>query len=345
MDGTPYTHDKNGNLTGDGKRIYTYDAENRLTAVKEGDKTLASFTYRADGMRKTMTTGTKTITFHYDENKNVTHETDQNNQIVASYTYGANDELISMTRGETTYYYQTNYRGDVTSLTDSTGAVVATYEYDAFGNLLKETGTVENPYHYAGYRYDDATGLYYLQSRYYNPDTGRFLTRDGFDGYSDEPLSLNKYVYTANNPIMRVDIDGYYYSSLNRAEKKLFLRNPWVANKVRSAANKARAETRKRFGWSGRDDCSDAFRHAYWNALMVKRVGSNWAKRWGDAHEQSGNRNKLDKKMDLYNKRIGRSIAIKNSRASESKLANLVYKAMKNGRLKRLVNNKLVKCK
>ncbi|QKG85333.1 hypothetical protein GXN76_13185 [Kroppenstedtia pulmonis] len=116
-----------------------------------------------------------------------------------------------MTRGETTYYYQTNYRGDVTSLTDSTGAVVATNEYDAFGNLLKETGTVENPYRYAGYRYDDATGLYYLQSRYYNPDTGRFLTRDGFGGFSNEPLGLNKYGYVFNNPVIKIDPDGHWY--------------------------------------------------------------------------------------------------------------------------------------
>ena len=141
-------------------------------------------------MRKTMTTGSKTTTFHYDENKNVTHETDGNNQVIASYTY-ADNQPISMTRGGKTYYYQTNYRGDVVALTDSAGAVVATYEYDAYGNLLKETGNVENPYRYVGYRYDGETGLYYLQSRYYNPETGRFLTRDTFEGLDEEPLSQN----------------------------------------------------------------------------------------------------------------------------------------------------------
>ncbi|QKI81212.1 RHS repeat-associated core domain-containing protein [Kroppenstedtia eburnea] len=219
VNGQAYSYDKNGNLTHDGKRTYVYDAENRLTAVKEGEKTLASFTYRADGMRKTMTTGSQTLTFHYDENKNVTYETDQNHQIVAHYTYGANNELVSMTRGGKTYYYQTNYRGDVTALTDSTGAVVATYEYDAFGNLLKETGTVENPYRYAGYRYDEVTGLYYLQSRYYNPETGRFLTRDSFEGFEDKSLGLNKYSYVLNNPVINVDPDGHWFRTIrgNRA--------------------------------------------------------------------------------------------------------------------------------
>src|SRR5690606_35056005 len=113
------------------------------------------------------------------------------------------------TRDGKTYYYQTNYRGDVLALTDSSGNVVATYEYDAFGRLLKETGTVENPYRYAGYRYDKETGLYYLQSRYYNPETGRFLTRDTFEGDEQDPLSLNKYAYANNNPVMNTDSIGF----------------------------------------------------------------------------------------------------------------------------------------
>jgi RHS repeat-associated protein len=209
VDGTGYTYDENGNLTDDGTRTYVYDAETRLLEVKEGGNTLASFTYRADGMRKTMTTAEGTLTFHYDEDNNVTHETNQNNQIVASYTYGANNELVSMTRNGQTYIYQTNYRGDVTALTDSSGNVVTTYEYDAFGNLIKEMGNVENPYRYAGYRYDEVTGLYYLQSRYYHPEIGRFLTRDSFEGFESEPLSLNRYTYAHNNPVTNVDPDGH----------------------------------------------------------------------------------------------------------------------------------------
>nr|MBO2497849.1 hypothetical protein [Bacillota bacterium] len=79
---------------------------------------------------------------------------------------------------------------------------------DAFGRLLKETGTVENPYRYAGYRYDKETGLYYLQSRYYNPETGRFLSRDLAEEDEFEPITFNKYTYANNNPVMMVDSDG-----------------------------------------------------------------------------------------------------------------------------------------
>src|SRR5690606_22241748 len=87
---------------------------------------------------------------------------------------------------------------------------------------LKETGTVENPYRYAGYRYDKETGLYYLQSRYYNPEMGRFLTRDVFEGFLNETLSVNKYVYTENNPVMSIDPDGYWKKTIYLSKKTMW---------------------------------------------------------------------------------------------------------------------------
>ncbi|SEN81065.1 RHS repeat-associated core domain-containing protein, partial [Lihuaxuella thermophila] len=230
VNGTSYTYDANGNLISDGNRTYVYDAENRLTAVKDSSgATIASFTYRADGMRKTMTTSSGTITFHYDENKNVTYETDGSNNIVARYTYNSDNLPVSMTRGGKTYYYQLNYRGDVVALTDANGAVVATYEYDAYGNLIKETGTVENPYRYAGYRYDKVTGFYYLQSRYYNPDTGSFLTRDTFEGEEKVPLSQNRYTYAHNNPVMNTDPTGYVIPVVIAVAVRIILRALYYA--------------------------------------------------------------------------------------------------------------------
>ncbi len=212
VNGTTYSYDDNGNLLSDGNRTYTYDAENRLTAVKDkAGATIASYTYRADGMRQTMTTPAKgTITFHYDENKNVVFETNASNTVIARYTYNSENQPVSMKTNGQYYYYQLNGHGDVVALTDASGVKVATYDYDAFGNLVAETGTVDNPYRYAGYRYDQETGLYYLQSRYYNSEIGRFVTRDTFDGFDDEPLSLNKYAYGHNNPVMKVDRDGHH---------------------------------------------------------------------------------------------------------------------------------------
>lgn len=216
VDGVAYTYDQTGNLTKDDKFIYEYDGDNRLSAVKDfSGNTVASFTYLANGLRKTMTTDQGTITFHYDPNQRISYETDQNGNVVASYTYiGDVHTPVSMTRNGQIFYFQTNGHGDVVAVTDASGNEVASYEYDAFGNVTKETGTVENPYRLAGYRYDSVTGLYYLQQRYYNPKTGRFLNRDSETEIRvSDPLSLNTYLYTYNNPVMSTDRTGQHHYS------------------------------------------------------------------------------------------------------------------------------------
>lgn len=81
-------------------------------------------------------------------------------------------------------YYIRNAQGDIIGLFDKTGARVVSYQYDSWGKLisidgsLKDSVGVKNPYIYRGYRYDEETKLYYLQSRYYNPEWGRFVNGD-----------------------------------------------------------------------------------------------------------------------------------------------------------------------
>jgi RHS repeat-associated protein len=207
---TAYTYDGNGNMTGDGVRTYSYDAANRLVEVKEGTDVIASVDYDADGRRTRMTTASGTIRFHYDgTSTRVLYETDGDGNLIARYVYGANGQLLAMVRDGQTYYYHYNGHGDVIALTDVNGIVVATYQYDAFGNHIDTTGNVENPYRYAGYRWDEETGLYYLNARYYAPEIGRFITRDAFHGFVEDPHSLNWYNYAHSNPVMFVDPSGY----------------------------------------------------------------------------------------------------------------------------------------
>src|SRR3989337_2706736 len=120
-----------------------------------------------------------------------------------------------MTRGANTYYYQYNAHGDVVSLTNSSGQVVNTYEYDPWGKVLSSNEQVSNPYRYAGYRYDETTGLYYLQKRYYKPEILRFLTKDLYPGDLRNPQTLDFYNYVKNNPINYVDPTGLWYIDIN----------------------------------------------------------------------------------------------------------------------------------
>lgn len=75
----------------------------------------------------------------------------------------------------------------------------------------------KNPYRYRGYRYDSETYLYYLQSRYYNPEFGRFINADGILGATGELLSHNMFIYCGNNPIMREDENGYLWNLIGGA--------------------------------------------------------------------------------------------------------------------------------
>ncbi|MDA8234219.1 MAG: hypothetical protein M0Z31_05295 [Clostridia bacterium] len=101
------------------------------------------------------------------------------------------------------YYYLYNGHNDVVGLTDAKGVKIAEYTYDPWGKVIKVKGTEGegeddeedgetddgediaklNPYRYAGYRYDDETKLYYLQTRYYNPSLGRFISQDKWDAF------------------------------------------------------------------------------------------------------------------------------------------------------------------
>jgi RHS repeat-associated protein len=86
--------------------------------------------------------------------------------------------------------------------------ITDTYDYDAFGNKINTTGTTPNNYLYRGEQWDPDLGLYYLRARYYNPATGRFMSRDPEDGHISIPVTLHKYLYASGNPVNRIDRSG-----------------------------------------------------------------------------------------------------------------------------------------
>ena len=108
------------------------------------------------------------------------------------------------------YYYITNLQGDVMQIVNSNGTTVATYDYDPYGNIISSTGSIAeiNPFRYRGYVYDTETGLYYLQSRYYDPEMGRFINADSYASTGQDILGNNMFTYCLNNPVYYSDQDG-----------------------------------------------------------------------------------------------------------------------------------------
>jgi RHS repeat-associated protein len=122
------------------------------------------------------------------------------------------------------YYYVRNGQGDIIALIDANGNEAVSYTYDSWGNVVSIDGSlattvgVKNPYRYRGYRYDEETKLYYLQSRYYNPEWGRFVNADAIVGEKGELLSHNMFAYCSNDAVNMEDPNGYFgiKSSINK---------------------------------------------------------------------------------------------------------------------------------
>ena len=202
--GKAITYDAIGNpLTYDGW-TFTWKAGRMLASmVKNG--TNAQFTYDHNGMRiRKIVNG---VTTNYTLNgKNVVHMTQGSHDL--HFFYDAQGKPGMVTYNDVDYFYVYNLQGDVVALIDANGTQVVEYGYDAWGYPISKTGSLAatigtlNPFRYRGYVYDEETGLYYLQNRYYSPNWKRFINVD---------QSLNEknlFVYCLGSPIIRRDIDG-----------------------------------------------------------------------------------------------------------------------------------------
>ncbi|WP_336788309.1 DNRLRE domain-containing protein [Paenibacillus sp. MMO-177] len=208
---TEFTYDNDGNLKNDGVRSYYYNELDQLIEIKDANgQSIFKAQYDESGKRVRTESNNEVVNYFYD-GENVVLETDANNNVIREYTWDMARRPVTMSMDGITYFYHLNAHGDVVSMTDMAGNIVASYTYDAWGNLLSSNGVIanSNPYRYASYRFDNNTNLYYLTTRYYDANNGRFITKDTFQGLLDDPLSLNLYSYTKNNPINSIDPDGH----------------------------------------------------------------------------------------------------------------------------------------
>jgi len=206
------TFDSQGRLVNDGSWEYSWTHGRQLASIT-GEFNTWNFTYDANGMRIQRTGNNKTYQYVYDGS--------QLRQMTVSghtlyFTYDASGTPLSVTYDGTTYYYLTNLQGDVIAILSGSGQTVVTYGYDAWGNPISFSGmTVPglrelNPLRYRGYVYDEETGLYYLQSRYYNPAWGRFISADAYISTGQGVLGHNMFAYCNDNPINYIDPTGNF---------------------------------------------------------------------------------------------------------------------------------------
>ena len=182
----------------------------QLSSMTKGSDTL-SFAYNESGLRTGKTVNGVTHNYVWQGSKLAADITDA---YALYFHYDSSGEVIGFTRTasgtDTEYFYVKNLQGDILKVITATGTEAAAYTYDAWGKLLTSSGDLAdaNPLRYRGYFYDTETSLYYLKSRYYAPEVGRFINPDAYASTGQGILGANMFAYCGNDPINYFDSSG-----------------------------------------------------------------------------------------------------------------------------------------
>ena len=195
---------------------FTWTQGRRLATAKVGSTNI-SYTYDMAGVRSSKTVGSTKYDFTTLSGL-VTRQTGGGKTI--DFVYDENNQPLAMKYNNTLYYYVLNAQGDVVRIVNSSRSVVASYTYDLWGKIISSSGTLAdiNPLRYRGYYYDSETGFYYLQSRYYDPEIGRFINADSYASTDATGLlSTNMFAYCENDPVNKSDPSGEAFSLITIA--------------------------------------------------------------------------------------------------------------------------------
>ena len=164
------------------------------------------------------------------ENAQVLMEYGKRGELKNTYTYG----LERISNGSDYYLY--DGRGSVSSVITDTEELLASYTYDPFGSVTSGAPKFDSFYGYNGEETNPVIGRQYLRARYYDAKKGRFDVADNYLGSLTDPLTLNRYSYTMNNPVMRIDPSGHWPGWLDKAastvKKGVNTVKNWVNDKV-----------------------------------------------------------------------------------------------------------------
>ena len=192
---------------------FTWTQGRKLGTASNGTTTVG-FTYDSAGIRSSKTVNGVTTEYLLEGSKVIQAKAGSS---VTKYYYDETGAPYAFRKNGSCYAYTKNIQGDIAGIVGPLGQVLVHYSYDAWGNwtAVNVAGTTvaqdlidTNPFLYRGYWYDHETGLYYLQSRYYDPQTGRFLNADVFITTGQGVLSGNMFAYCRNTPVNRLDETG-----------------------------------------------------------------------------------------------------------------------------------------
>ena len=230
-DGESITYDASGNPTNylgatlvwEGQRLKSYTPKD----ASSGRANSYVYSYDENGIRTRKTIGNTVTDYYYNGTllmgtvKTTTNSNGSTTTSKLRFSYDADGKVVAVNYNGNYHYYLRNAQNDIVKLIDKTGATVVEYTYDSWGKLLSTSGSLastlgkNNPFRYRGYVYDEETEFYYVQSRYYNPEIGRWINADipetltaDFENFAQ----YNLFAYCFNDPVNMSDETGTWPS-------------------------------------------------------------------------------------------------------------------------------------
>lgn len=233
--GQTFTYDNLGNpLTYRDGMTMSWSYGRRLASVTQNGSSY-QYTYNADGLRTSKTVGGVTTDYVWDGTQLLMQQSGTDSPM---YFFYDAEGCIGFQYNGNRYYYRKNLQGDVIALMNSAGTILCNYTYDAWGKLLEITDNSNgiitdathigflNPIRYRGYYYDHETGFYYVSSRYYDPEIGRWINADSvIAGVGGDLKGYNLFAYCFNNPVNMDDQAGSWPKWIKNTVK-------WVAKNI-----------------------------------------------------------------------------------------------------------------
>jgi RHS repeat-associated protein len=205
--GQTYTWDDNGNLLNDGTLTYSYNSSNQLIGITSNGKNIA---YRYSGLGDRLQQINNGVTTNYtlDINTDLTQILQDGTN---TYLYG-NGRIAQVSPTQTGYFLP-DVMGSVRQMVDPNGAIQLARSYDPYGNVLSSNGTGTSMYGFDGEQQDGYINLINLRARQYSSESGRFFTKDVWEGKYTIPLSYNPYLFGYSNPVEYSDPSGFIAES------------------------------------------------------------------------------------------------------------------------------------